>query len=62
MPRPTEPRDGQDDGPDLRTALHATISLLADVHERLDHRADDHDLALRARAVRRALQRLRDRL
>lgn len=60
--RPTEPRGGQDSPPDLRTALHATIALLRDVSDRLDPRADDHDLALRARAVRRALLRLEDHL
>lgn len=58
MPRPIEPPDGQDDPPDLRTALVATIELLHDVRQKLD----DADLNLRSGALRRALIRLRDHL
>lgn len=60
--RPSDPPDGQDDPPDLRTALVATIRLLRDVRERLEERPEDHDLALRSHAVRRALIRLRAHL
>lgn len=56
--RPTEPPDGQDDPPDLRTALVAAIKLLHDVGQRLS----DEDLGLRSRALRNALIRLRDHL
>lgn len=56
--RPIEPPDGQDGPPDLATALHAMARYLADAAERFDTRPEDHDLALRGRAIRRALQRL----
>lgn len=56
--RPPDPPDGQDDPPDLGTALVATIRLLDDVRDRLEAHPGDHDLALRAHATRRALARL----
>jgi len=53
---PIEPDDGQDpDPPDLDLLLHVARLLLYDVAERLEPRDDDeadHDLGLRARALR----------
>lgn len=57
--RPIERPDGQDDRPDVATALHATIVLLDDVRDRLAARTEDADLLLRVIAVRSALRRLR---
>lgn len=60
-PGPPEPADGQDDPPDVRTAVVATIRLLRAVHDRLGDHPGDADLAdLRERvgALRRALVRL----
>lgn len=59
--RPPEPPDGQDDPPDVRTAVHATVRILAVV---LDRRAlDSHpDLLLQVSALHHALARLRERL
>lgn len=59
--RPPEPRGGQDDPPEVRPAVHATIRLLSEIVERriLD---EDHELLLRVEALRSALSRLRRRL
>lgn len=60
--RPPERPDGQDDPPDVLTALRATIGLLADIRDRLETRPNDAALVLRVVALRGALIRLRDHL
>lgn len=57
--RPPEPPDGQDDPPDVRTAIHAVVRVFDELHERHDL---DPDLVLRIAALRSALARLRTRL
>jgi hypothetical protein len=59
---PIEPRGGQDDPPDVRTAIHATIGLLDDVKVEFATRPGDRALLLRVIALRSALSRLRDHL
>lgn len=62
---PPEPNGGQDEPPDVRTAVVAVLWLLSDVLEHFERHHDNDDvLALRVRvhAHRRALVRLRDRL
>ena len=59
---PTEPAGGQDDPPDVRTAVVATVWLLADVSAHLADRPSDIDLLRRVQALRAALIRLRGHL
>ena len=60
MNGPPEPRNGQDDPPDLLTALRATVKLLGAVRGELAGEEKHEDLRLRAGALRAALQRLID--
>ena len=60
---PLEPRGGQDDPPDVRTAVRAVLRLLADVSAALEEQADPpRELLLRVYAHRSALNRLRRRM
>ena len=62
---PPEPPGGQDDPPDVRTAVVAVLWLLNDVLEHFErpHNPDTAEaLRVRIHAHRRALRRLRDRL
>jgi hypothetical protein len=60
---PLEPRGGQDDAPDTRTAVRAVLRLLEDVTHYMEERpAPPKDLLLRVYAHRSALNRLRRRL
>ena len=61
---PPEPRDGQDEPPDLGQVLFVVLLLLADIREHL-HGRDDRDpadLLLRISAVAAVLRRVHDRL
>lgn len=63
--RPVEPSGGQDEPPDVLTAVRAVMVLLSDIHDRLAHPDeldDDADLALRLAAMHAAFSRLRHRL
>lgn len=59
--RPPDPPGGQDDRPDAKTVIEATVRLLTDVSEVLE-REDHHDLLLRVIAFRSVLRRLHKRL
>lgn len=59
--RPPDPPGGQDDPPDVRTAVHATLRILDEIVDR-GVLADDHELFLRVAAIRSALNRLRRHL
>lgn len=56
--RPTEPPAGQDEPPDVRTAVVVMIRLLADMRKQLEPDERHHELVLRGIATRRALLRL----
>lgn len=56
MKPPPEPRDGQDDAPDLLAALRATVRLLVDVRAELDE--EHEDIRLRAGALTNVHRRL----
>lgn len=59
--RPPEPPAGQDEPPDVRTAVHATVRILDEILTR--HALDEHpDLLLRVTALESALDRLRRNL
>lgn len=62
---PPEPGNGQDDTPDVRTAVVAVLLMLRDVHDYLGRQFPDtetREMRERIAAHTRALARLRRRL